>query len=372
MKPLSLKIAAVPLDTAIRQAPQPSANPIVTAKQTTQLAVRSVDIYDRNAVANYGAHASDAINKYADDVLANVRTSTMDTVGPKLIEIVEIAKELDPQDLLGASKLPIIGGFISKFVKSKDRFVAKFNTLSDQIDKVMHEIDRTSLVLDKGIAMLEDLYASNMVEYNELEVLIKDGDAIIAEENQRLADAKVAMPANPTPIETQQLADWQQAVKRFEKKIADLRSIQMLCVQTMPEIRLIQSGNELLVEKFKTAKTHTIPTWKKQFVLAVELDKQKKGAQLSETVDNATNEFAKRNADLLGQNAVLVAKQAQRAVIDIETLEHCQAALVNTFKELNQIEAAGDASRKAAAIKIENMKVGLHDATIDFVQARIR
>jgi uncharacterized protein YaaN involved in tellurite resistance len=236
----------------------------------------------------------------------------------------------------------------------------------------MHEIDRTSLVLDKGIAMLEDLYASNMVEYNELEVLIKDGDAIIAEENQRLADAKVAMPANPTPIETQQLADWQQAVKRFEKKIADLRSIQMLCVQTMPEIRLIQSGNELLVEKFKTAKTHTIPTWKKQFVLAVELDKQKKGAQLSETVDNATNEFAKRNADLLGQNAVLVAKQAQRAVIDIETLEHCQAALVNTFKELNQIEAAGDASRKAAAIKIENMKVGLHDATIDFVQARIR
>ena len=327
-----------------------------------------IDIRNPAEVANYGAHAQENVAKFADEVLAYVKTSSTGQVGDKLVSIVSIAKELNISDLNGTtSKIPLIGGLIDSFNRRRDKFVSKFNTLSEQIDKVVVELDTTSTNLANRIALLEQLYIHNMAEYKELDQLIVDGKAHL--EQQRAAFESQRQEAVLTgkindPLCAQSYNDWQASINRFSKRVSDLEAAQMMAVHAMPEIRMIQSNNQTLVEKFGNAKTLTIPAWKKQFVLAVSLDEQKKAANLAETVDNATNDFYKANADLLGENAVSVARSNQRAIIDLESLQYMQNTLISSFEEMKKIEAEGEQQRKLASAAIGNMKKELYQKLV--------
>ena len=327
-----------------------------------------IDIRNPAEVANYGSHAQENVAKFADEVLSYVKTSSTGVVGDKLVSIVSIAKELNISDLNGTtSKIPLIGGLIDSFNRRRDKFVSKFNTLSDQIDKVVVELDTTSANLTNRIALLEQLYVHNMAEYKELDQLIVDGKAHL--EQQRAAfesqrnEAVITGKIND-PLCAQSYTDWQASINRFSKRISDLEAAQMMAVHAMPEIRMIQSNNQTLVEKFGNAKTLTIPAWKKQFVLAVSLDEQKKAANFAETVDNATNDFYKANADLLGENAVSVAKSNQRSIIDLESLQYMQNTLISSFEEMKKIEAEGEQQRKLASAAIGNMKKELYQKLV--------
>lgn len=327
-----------------------------------------VDILNPQAVANYGAQAQDKVAKFADEVLEYVKTSSTEQVGDKLVSIVSIAKELNISDLNGTtSKIPLIGGLIDSFNKRRDRFVSKFNSLKDQIDKVVLELDTSAGTLSKRIVFLDMLYDHNMEEYKELEVLVKNGKAFIVEQEQtfasQIAEAKLSGKISD-PLVAQSYNDWQQAIARFSKRVSDLEAVQMMAVQTMPEIRMIQSGNQMLVEKFANAKTLTIPAWKKQFVLAVALDEQKKGAALAKTVDDATNDFYQANAKLLGENVISVAKTNQRAIIDLESLEVMQSTLINTFQEMQNIEAEGAKRRIETSARLGSMKKELYEKLV--------
>ena len=327
-----------------------------------------IDIRNPAEVANYGAHAQENVAKFADEVLAYVKTSSTGQVGDKLVSIVSIAKELNISDLNGTtSKIPLIGGLIDSFNRRRDKFVSKFNTLSEQIDRVVVELDTTSTNLTNRIALLEQLYIHNMAEYKELDQLIVDGKAHL--EQQRAAFESQRQEAVLTgkindPLCAQSYNDWQASINRFSKRVSDLEAAQMMAVHAMPEIRMIQSNNQTLVEKFGNAKTLTIPAWKKQFVLAVSLDEQKKAANLAETVDNATNDFYKANADLLGENAVSVARSNQRAIIDLESLQYMQNTLISSFEEMKKIEAEGEQQRKLASAAIGNMKKELYQKLV--------
>ena len=327
-----------------------------------------IDIRNPAEVANYGSHAQENVAKFADEVLSYVKTSSTGVVGDKLVSIVSIAKELNISDLNGTtSKIPLIGGLIDSFNRRRDKFVSKFNTLSDQIDKVVVELDTTAANLTNRIALLEQLYAHNMAEYKELDQLIVDGKAHL--EQQRAAfesqrnEAVITGKIND-PLCAQSYTDWQASINRFSKRISDLEAAQMMAVHAMPEIRMIQSNNQTLVEKFGNAKTLTIPAWKKQFVLAVSLDEQKKAANFAETVDDATNDFYKANADLLGENAVSVAKSNQRSIIDLESLQYMQNTLISSFEEMKKIEAEGEQQRKLASTAIGNMKKELYQKLV--------
>ena len=138
----------------------------------------------------------------------------------------------------------------------------------------------------------------------------------------------------------------------------------MMAVHAMPEIRMIQSNNQMLIEKFHNAKTLTIPAWKKQFVLAVSLDEQKKAANLAQTIDDATNDFYKANADMLGENAISVARTNQRSIIDLESLQHMQNTLISTFDEMKKIETEGEQKRRELSNAITGMKKDLYQKLV--------
>ena len=327
-----------------------------------------IDIRNTAQVASYGSKAQENVAKFADEVLEYVKTSSTGQVGDKLVSIVSIAKELNISELNGtASKIPFIGGLIDSFNKRRDKFVSKFNSLKDQIDKVITELDGTSANLGNRIKLLDQLYEHNMAEYHELEQLIKEGKAFALQnreafESQR-NEATLTGKIND-PIVAQSYTDWLNSINRFEKRLSDLEAAQMMAVHAMPEIRMIQSNNQMLIEKFSNAKTLTIPAWKKQFVLAVSLDEQKKAAQLATTIDDATNDFYKANADMLGENSISVARSNQRSIIDIESLEHMQHTLISSFEEMKKIEADGARQRQEASVKIGNMKKELYQKLV--------
>lgn len=344
---------------------------VVPQKVGTSLAKSpsiGIDIRNPNEVSKYGANSQEKVAKFADEILACVKTSASAEVGGKMVEIVSIAKGLNVSDLNGtASKVPLIGGLLDRLASRRDRFAAKFNSLKQQIEKVVTEIDTVSANLSKRNEVLEQLYAHNMQEYHELDKLISEGKAFTADQRQQfiaqIEEAK-AQGLLADPMVAQNYNDWKQSIDNFEKRNSDLEAVQMMATQTMPEIRLIQNGNKMLIEKFNNVKTLTIPAWKKQFVLAVTLDEQKKGADLAQTVDDATNDFYKAQADLLGKNVISIAKTNQRSIIDLDSLQHMQNTLITSFEELSNIEAEGEARRKAMSTTMGEMKKELYEKLV--------
>ena len=336
--------------------------------RSTSTAIANLDLSNPVSISNYGAKAQENVAKFADEVLEYVKTSSTGQVGDKLVSIVSIAKELNVSDLNGtSSKIPLIGGLIDSFNKKRDKFVSKFNSLKDQIDKVIGELDNTNTALEKRIKLLDQLYDHNMAEYQELDTLIADGKEFLALQQQTFEEQRneaVLTGKINDPIVAQSYTDWQARIGRFSKRISDLEACQMMAVHAMPEIRMIQSNNQMLIEKFNNAKTLTIPAWKKQFVLAVSLDEQKKAAHLAQTIDDATNDFYKANADMLGENAISVARSNQRSIIDLESLQHMQTTLISTFEEMKKIEAEGEAQRKQMSASIGNMKKELYQKLV--------
>ena len=334
----------------------------------TSTALANLDLSNPVSISNYGAKSQENVAKFADEVLEYVKTSSTGQVGDKLVSIVSIAKELNVSDLNGtSSKIPLIGGLIDSFNKRRDKFVAKFNSLKDQIDKVIGELDNTNEALEKRIKLLDQLYDHNMAEYNELEILLTEGKEFLKLQQETFEEQRneaVLTGKINDPIVAQSYTDWQARIGRFSKRLSDLEAVQMMAVQAMPEIRMIQSNNQMLIEKFNNAKTLTIPAWKKQFVLAVSLDEQKKAANLAQTIDDATNDFYKANADMLGENAISVARSNQRSIIDLESLQHMQTTLISTFEEMKKIEAEGEAQRKQMSASIGNMKKELYQKLV--------
>jgi uncharacterized protein YaaN involved in tellurite resistance len=194
-----------------------------------------------------------------------------------------------------------------------------------------------------------------LLEFEQLGVSIVAGKIKLAaleqHINQRLADTP-----QPSPQEAQAISDLKQLASRLDKRVGDLNALQMSAMQTLPMIRMIQHNNQTLVEKFHNVRELTLPAWKRQFMLAVSLIEQKKAADLAQTIDDSTNEFLRKNAELLKQTSISTARINQRAVIDVETLEQVQRTLISTIEEVQDIHRKGFDSRRDAEVRIRGLQ----------------
>ena len=164
---------------------------------------------------------------------------------------------------------------------------------------------------------------------------------------------------------TQKIYDLNHLANNLEKRVSDLQVLQQSAMQTLPMIRIIQSNNLMLVDKFYAIKNITLPAWKNQISLAISLSEQKNSVQLANTIDDATNELLRRNADLLHQNSVDTAKANQRSVIDIETLEHVQNTLIKTVNDVIQIQKEGVQKRTEATVRLKALQDNLNHLVIE-------
>mgnify|MGYP000851088095 FL=1 len=313
-----------------------------------------------DAIHTLGSQSGAKVVQYSDKLLSQVKSKDLEGLGDNLNEVVLLAKGINISSLADSSKskIPLIGGLIDSFKMNKEKVLGRYESLSKQIEKLAIEMKGSQVRLATRIQDLEKVYVFNVEEYHTLECYILVGEVKSEELRAEIAERQAA-PASNDPMEAQAISNLQDVLNRLEKRVHDLRTMQVVAVQTAPMIRMVQNNNQLLIDKFRNLEELTIPSWKKQFTLAVALIEQQKAVELTQKIDDTTNDLMRRNAELLKQNSVNTARANQRAVVDIETLEYVQQTLISTIEEVEQIQRDGEQSRADAVIKMESMKTEL-------------
>ncbi len=329
---------------------------IVKLREEVTKIARGFDPHSPDGITKFGSGNTKNIIKYSDTLLSQVKAKDIDGVGDKLGEVVQLAKGINVSGLVNGtgSKIPLIGGLIDRFSAKKEKILGKYDSLSTQIDKLVGEISVSQKRLGERIVDLEKTYEFNIEEYHDLDVMIIAGEIKLEELNDEISTMQD--DDSTDSMFAQKISDIQNVRNRLDKRIHDLRTMQTVAVQTAPMIRIVQQNNRILIDKFNNLQELTIPSWKKQFTLAVALIEQKKAVELAQKIDDTTNDLMRQNADLLKQNTLSTAKAAQRSVVDIETLEYVQATLIKTVEEVHQIQKDGETSRAQAVVSMERMK----------------
>ncbi|MDM1250085.1 toxic anion resistance protein [Acinetobacter johnsonii] len=318
---------------------------------------------NHNAVAEYGKNIATQTSGYTDELLNLVQNKDLDETGQKLNQVVQVAQQLNTSSILNKKKNSgFFGGLMSKIKGAKNNIDMHFNTTKEQIDTLVKEIEKSQSGLKARVDTLDRMFHSVQSEYKQLGVYIAAGKLKQDEIQQEISTLTSQSQDQTT---TQRVYDLNHLANNLEKRVSDLQVLQQSAMQTLPMIRIIQSNNLMLVDKFYAIKNITLPAWKNQISLAISLNEQKNSVQLANTIDDATNDLLKRNADLLHQNSVDTAKANQRSVIDIETLEHVQNTLIKTVNDVIQIQKEGMQKRAEATTRLRSLQDNLNQLVLD-------
>lgn len=318
---------------------------------------KELAVISTTTVAEYGKNIATKTATYTDDLLNLVKNKDLDVTGKKLNEVINVAQQLNSSNLISNNKKGILGFIISKIKNTKQNFDQQFNSTKEQMDTLVSEVETSQIGLKERVVLLEKMYTGVQEEYRQLGIYNAAG---------KLRQAELKMMLNDLSSETQsqtvvqQVYDLNQTINSLEKRVHDLSLLQESALQTLPMIRIIQSNNNMLIDKFYAIKNITLPAWKNQISLALSLNEQKNSVELANNIDNATNELLRRNADLLHSNSVQTAKANQRSVIDVDTLEHVQNTLIRTVSDVIQIQKDGMAKRDDAEIRLKALQGNLN------------
>ena len=322
------------------------------------------DLQDLNyhAIAEYGKNIAQQTASYTDELLGLVQNKDLEETGQKLNEVVQVAQKLNTSSILNQKQNSgFLGRIFNKIKGAKNSFDMAFNTTKEQLDALIKEIDASQTGLKTRVTTLDKMFVGVENEYKELGIYIAAGK-IKQQEIQNEIKNLTALEQNQSVV--QKIYDLNHLANNLEKRVSDFQVLQHSAMQSLPMIRIIQSNNLMLVDKFYAIKNITIPAWKNQISLAISLNEQKNSVELANNIDDATNEILRRNADLLHQNSVDTAQANQRSVIDIETLEHVQNTLINTVNDVINIQKEGMQKRLEATERLKVLQNNLNELVV--------
>lgn len=316
-------------------------------------------------VGEFGKNIGLKTANYTDELLGLVKNKNLDETGEKLNQVVRVAQNLNTNMVLSPTKNKgLFGNILAKFRGFKNSFQENFNTTKEQIDALMKEVEISQSGLKQRINTLEQMFEGVQDEYKQLGIYIAAGQ-LKAQDIQNEIAALTYQEQDA--LTTQKIYELNNIANNLDKRISDLQVLQQSSLQTMPMIRIIQSNNAMLVDKFYAIKNITLPAWKNQISLAISLHEQKNSVQLAHSIDDATNDLLRRNADMLHQNSVETAKANQRSVIDIETLEHVQETLIKAVNDVIQIQKEGQKKRQEAETRLKELQHNFTDKLLSTV-----
>lgn len=340
--------AAAPLDAASLQA----LGLTEADRGEIEAAGRALEDITPGNLHVYGRDAAGKTAAFSGQLLDQVRNQDLDGAGEKLGEVVRIARSLDLGSFAGRSKVPVIGPLIDRLRASRDELVQKFSSTNEQIERLMQDIGRQQGLLTQRVSDFDRMHDIVLEERRTLGVYVAAGKQRLAS----LAAEQQALAGRDDPAPRTRRAEIDNAVRLLDKRVGDLTVMQHAADQSLPMIRLIQANAIQLVEKFNTVRNITIPSWKRQFAIQLSLGEQKNAVELSNAIDDATNDLMRRNADLLRETSVETAKANQRAVIDVETLRHVHEQLIQTVEEVRGIHRDGIAQRRQAEGELARLR----------------
>ena len=304
-----------------------------------------IDITNSQMVLQYGAASQKKLSDFSETALSRVKTKDMGETGELITNLIS---ELQGFDATTEQPKGIFG-FFKKTSNSIEQLKTRYDSADKNVERIKAQLEDHQVTLMKDITMLDKMYELNLVYFKELTMYILAGKKKLAE--VRANDLKAAQEKaqrTQLPEDAQAARDLADLCDRFEKKLYDLELTRNVSIQMGPQIRLIQSNDTMMAEKIQTTIVNTIPLWKNQMVLALGIAHSQQAMAAERAVTDATNELLKKNAATLKQGTIEIAKESERGIVDIETLQQTNKQLIETLDELNKIRAEGKVKRANA------------------------
>ena len=316
---------------------------------------KQIDVTNANQILMYGAGAQQNIANFSENALNNVRNKDLGEIGDALSGLVVELRTLNFDDS-DEDK----GFFAKLFRKGKsqlEELKAQYTEVEGNVDKITAVLEQHQIALLKDVAMLDEMYALNLQYYKELSMYIIAGRKRLEEVRANDVETlRQKAAASGNAEDAQAYNDLVNMCDRFEKKLHDLELSRTVSLQMGPQTRMLQNNDVMMVEKIQSSLVNTIPLWKSQMVLALGLENARRATEAQTAVSEMTNELLKRNADKLKQGSVEIAKEAERSIIDIETLQYTNEQLIATLDEVMQIQRDGAVKRKEAEAELRRIE----------------
>jgi uncharacterized protein YaaN involved in tellurite resistance len=306
-----------------------------------------IDISDSNMVMTYGSAAQQHIASFSESALNSVKTKDLGEIGDTLSALVVQLKTMDEPEKKG------IAGWFQKKKNDVATMKANYTKAEANVDKIVEMLEQHQVTLMKDIALFDQMYDLNLKYYKELTMYIIAGKKRLAEVRAtKLAELRKKAEETGAQEDAQAYNDFANLCERFEKKLHDLELTRMISIQMGPQTRMLQNNDTLMVEKIQSSIVNTIPLWKSQMVLALGIEHGRQATAAQSAVTNMTNELLKKNAETLKIATIETAKEAERSVVDIETLKATNENLISTLDEVMKIQTEGKAKRQAAEVEL--------------------
>ena len=349
-------------ETALQQ--PKIAEPVLTPQEQKMISdfAAKIDVENTAQILQYGAGTQKKMADFSDAALANVRTQDLGAVGDLIVSVVGELKGLDTEEEKG------FFGFFRKQANKLETMKTRYAAAEVNVEKISDALQQHQVRLLKDSALLDRMYDQNLAYFKELTMYILAGKQKLQEvRSGKLKELEATARMTGLAEDVQAAKDLSDKCNRFEKKIHDLELTRTICIQTAPQIRMIQNNDTVMVEKIQTTLLNTIPLWKNQMVLALGIAHSTESAQAQRQVSDITNALLKQNAEKLHIASVETAKEAERGIVDMETLKKTNAELIQTLDDVMKIQSEGRAKRLAAEAEMAKME---NDLKVKLLQIR--
>lgn len=340
------------------------AEPALTEQEQQMVAefAKKIDVENTAQILQYGASTQKKMADFSDAALENVRTQDLGEVGDLIAGVVTELKDFDAEEKKG------LFGFFRKQAAKLETLKNRYAKAEVNVEKISDAMQQHQVRLLKDSALLDKMYEQNLLYFKELSMYILAGKQKLQEVQEgKLKELEAAAKLSGLPEDAQAARDLSDKCNRFEKKIHDLELTRTISIQTAPQIRMIQHNNHAMVEKIQTTLLNTIPLWKNQMVLALGIAHSAEAAQAQRQVSDITNALLKQNAEKLHMASVETANEAERGIVDIETLKKTNADLIQTLDDVMKIQSEGRTKRLAAEAEMVKME---NDLKVKLLQLR--
>ncbi|WP_330745325.1 toxic anion resistance protein [Chryseobacterium sp. CP-77] len=313
-------------------------------RQKYEVLANSIDETNPGSIVNFGAELQKTLTNQSDSFLGNVRRSNSGEVGGLINDLLVELNYVDVEELNGnkvksfLSKLP----FMKKVMTQVENLFAKYDKIINNIEQISYKVNAGIITSTKDNAVLQTIFESNVNSIKQIEELVIAGNIRM----ERAAGELAQMEANPQIYQDYQIADKRDFIARLDRRMADLKVVRVIMMQSLPQIRLVQNNNVSIAEKAQTILTTTLPVWKNQLSLAVAMYRQQQNIEIQQKVSSTTEEILRKNAERLGQNSVNVARANEQTIVSVETLRETTSMLINTLNEVKQIQKQGADNRR--------------------------
>ena len=324
--------------------------------------VERIDIHNSETVLKYGNAAQTKISQFSDKILEDVKTKDTGAISDMLTNLVAELKGFDVDE---GKK----GGFLGLFKKAGNSITqlrAKYDKVEENVAQIILSLQNHQKQLISDCKMLDELYAQNEQYYHELTLYIIAGEIKLKKlREEELPPMLAKAQQTADPADAQAANDFSQLIERFEKRIHDLKLTRMVSVQMGPQIRLMQNNYNVLAERIQSTIANTIPLWKSQMVIAMGMQHAESALNAQKSVTDMTNELLRSNAERLKMGTIETAKEAERGVVDLETIRTANTALIDTLTEVQKIQREGAQKRAAASIELGRLEKELRDKILE-------